>query len=186
MRLQRGGLGMKNQTAFILGMAAALSISLAVTHCNRDKPVQPTKISESAILYEMAVTERKQAERYLDSARQIKAARDTLYITRTRYITKWDSIIRQLPPSEILPARLDSCLEVGEIVLGELKACDSTVYLQGIAITHLTTANERLDSSRTELAQHLDYVNREVVKQRNAKRLAWLVAAVAVVVGMAF
>jgi hypothetical protein len=177
---------MKNQTAFFLGATAALSICLAVTHCNRDKPVQPTKISDSAILHEMAVTERKQAERYLDSARQIKAVRDTLYITRTRTITKWDSIIRQLPPSEILPARLDSCLEVGEIVLGELKACDSAVYLQGIAIAHLTTANERLDSSRTELAEHLDYVNREVVKQRNAKRLAWVVVGVAVVVGMVF
>jgi hypothetical protein len=164
----------------------ALSICLAVTHCNRDKPAQPTKISDSAILYEMAVNERKQAERYLDSAAALQRQRDTLYVTRTRYVTKWDSIIRQLPPSEILPARLDSCLEVGEIVLGELKACDSTVYIQGIAITHLTTANEQLDSSRTELAEHLDSVNREVVKQRNAKRLAWVVAAVVVVVGMVF
>jgi hypothetical protein len=164
----------------------ALSICLAVTHCNRDNPVQPTKISDSAILYEMAVNERKQAERYLDSAAALQRQRDTLYVTRTRYVTKWDSIIRQLPPDQIIPARLDSCLEVGEIVLGELKACDSTVYIQGIAITHLTTANERLDSSRSELAEHLDYVNREVVKQRNAKRLAWVVAAVVVVVGMVF
>jgi hypothetical protein len=164
----------------------ALSICLAVTHCNRDKPAQHTKISDSAILYEMAVNERKLAERYLDSAAALQRQRDTLYVTRTRYVTKWDSIIRQLPPDQIIPARLDSCLEVGEIVLGELKACDSTVYIQSLAITHLTTANEQLDSSRTELAEHLDSVNREAVKQRNAKRLAWVVAAVVVVVGMVF
>ena len=157
-----------------------------MTYCNRDKPAQPAKISESAILYEMAVTERKQAERYLDSAKQLQAKRDTLYITRTRTITKWDSIIRTLPPSEILPARLDSCLEVGEIVLGELAACDSTVYIQSLAIGHLTTANERLDSSRSELASHLDYVNREVVKQRNGKRFAWVVAGIVAVAAIIF
>jgi hypothetical protein len=176
----------KHLTSFILGATAAFSICLAVTHCNRDKPVQPTKISESAIVYEMAVTERKQAQRYLDSAAALQSKRDTLYITRTRVITKWDSIIPTLPPDEVLPARLDSCLEVGEIVLSELASCDSVLEYQMAAIGHLKTANERLDSSRTELAEHLDYVNREVVKQRNSKRLAWVVAGVLAVMGMVF
>jgi hypothetical protein len=169
-----------------LALTALIAVGISVRHCNRDKPLQPTKISHSRILYEMAVTERKQAQRYLDSAAALQSKRDTLYITRTRVITKWDSIIRTLPPDEVLPSRLDSCLEVGEIVLSELASCDSVVEYQVAAISHLKTANERLDSSRSELAEHLDYVNREVVKQRNAKRLAWVVAGVVAVAAIVF
>lgn len=177
---------MNNQTAFLLGAFTCFTLCLIFTQCDRDKPLQPAKISESVILYEMAVAERKQAEKYLDSAARLQAKRDTLYITRTRTITKWDSLIRTLPPNEILPARLDSCIEVGQIVLGELASCDSVVEYQATAIGHLSTANDRLDSSRTELAGYLDQVNREVVKQRNGKRLAWVVVGIVAVAAIVF
>jgi hypothetical protein len=85
----------------------------------------------------MAVSERKQAKLLLDSVSLLKKKRDTLYITRTRTITKWDSIIRTFPADQVLPVRLDSCLEVGGIVLTELASCDSVVEYQGKIINHL-------------------------------------------------
>jgi hypothetical protein len=124
----------------------------------------------------MAVTERKQAKLLLDSVSLMQRERDTLYITRTRTITKWDSLIRTIPPDEVIPVRLDSCLEVGGIVLTELAACDSVMVFQDKIINHLEAGLVKMDSSRTELANHLDHVNREVVNQRNQKRLAWITA----------
>ena len=156
-------------TAFIL-------TSIAVHQCDRDSAPQPSKISESVILYEMAVTERKQAKLLLDSVSVLQRERDTLYITRTRTITKWDSLIRTLPPDEAIPVKLDSCLEVGEIVLTELAACDSVVDYQYKIINHLEAGFVKMDSSRSELGRHLDHVNREVVNQRNQKILAWITA----------
>jgi hypothetical protein len=160
----------------ILAVTAFILISIAVHQCDRDSAPQGTKISESVILYEMAVSERKQAKLLLDSVSLLESKRDTLYITRTRTITKWDSIIRTLPADEAIPVRLDSCLEVGEIVLAELASCDSVVEYQGKIINHLEAGFVKMDSSRTELANHLDHVNREVVNQRNQKRLAWITA----------
>jgi hypothetical protein len=160
----------------IFSLTALILISIAVHQCDRDSAPQPTKISESAILYEMAVAERKQAKLLLDSVSLLQRERDTLYITRTRTITKWDSLIRTLPADEAIPIRLDSCLEVGEIVLAELTACDSVVEYQGKIISHLEAGFDKMDSSRTELAGYLDEVNREVARQRNQKRLAWIAA----------
>ena len=160
----------------ILLLTAFILTSIAVHQCDRDSAPQPSKISESVILYEMAVTERKQAKLLLDSVSLLQRERDTLYITRTRTITKWDSLIRTLPADEALPVRLDSCLEVGGIVLTELAACDSIVEYQDKIINHLEAGFVKMDSSRTELGKHLDHVNREVVNQRNQKRLAWITA----------
>jgi len=162
----------------IFAVTAFILISIAVHQCDRDSAPQPTKISESVILYEMAVEERKQAKMLLDSVSLLNEKRDTLYITRTRTITKWDSLIRTLPEDQAIPVRLDSCLEVGGIVLTELAACDSVVEYQDKIINHLEAGFVKMDSSRTELGKHLDYVNREVVNQRNQKRLAWITAGV--------
>ena len=160
----------------ILVLTAFILTSIAVHQCDRDSAPQPTRISESVILYEMAVSERKQAKLLLDSVSLLQSKRDTLYITRTRVITKWDSLIRTLPADQALPVRLDSCLEVGGIVLTELAACDSVVEYQYKIINHLEAGFVKMDSSRSELAKHLDHVNREVVNQRNQKRLAWITA----------
>lgn len=170
----------------ILALTAFILISIAVHQCDRDSAPQPTRISESVILYEMAVSERKQAQLYLDSAATLQRKRDTLYITRTRVITKWDSVIRTLPPDEALPVRLDSCLEVGGVVLTELAACDSVVEYQVQIINHLEAGFVKMDSSRIELAKHLDHVNREVVNQRNQKRLAWIAAGVIALIGIIY
>jgi hypothetical protein len=160
----------------IFALTALILISIAVHQCNRDSAPQPTKISESAILYEMAVAERKQAKLLMDSVSLLNEKRDTLYITRTRTITKWDSLIRTLPSDQVLPVRLDSCLEVGGIVLSELASCDSVVEYQVQIISHLEAGFDKMDSSRSELAGYLDEVNREVARQRNQKRLAWIAA----------
>jgi hypothetical protein len=134
----------------------------------------------------MAVSERKQAKLLLDSVSLLEKKRDTLYITRTRTITKWDSLIRTFPADQVLPARLDSCLEVGGIVLSELASCDSVVEFQAKIINHLEAGFLKIDSSRTELAGYLDEVNREVVRQRNQKRLAWIAAGVFALMGIIY
>jgi hypothetical protein len=170
----------------IFAVTALILISIAAHQCNRDNAPQPTKISESAILYEMAVNERKQAKILLDSVSLLNEKRDTLYITRTRTITKWDSLIQTLPADQSLPVRLDSCLEVGEIVLAELSACDSVVEYQGKIINHLEAGFDKMDSSRTKLAGYLDEVNREVARQRNQKRLAWIAAGAFALMGIIY
>jgi hypothetical protein len=170
----------------ILAVTALIFISIAVHQCNRDSAPQPTKISESAILYEMAVAERKQAKILLDSVSLLEKKRDTLYITRTRTITKWDSIIQTLPADQVLPVRLDSCLEVGGIVLAELTSCDSVLEFQAQIINHLEAGFLKIDSSRSELAGYLDEVNREVARQRNQKRLAWIAAGVIALMGIIY
>jgi len=170
----------------IFAVTAFILISIAVHQCDRDSAPQPTKISESVILYEMAVSERKQAKLLLDSVSLLQRERDTLYITRTRTITKWDSLIRTLPADQAIPIRLDSCLEVGGIVLAELTACDSVVKFQGKIINHLEAGFLKIDSSRSELAGYLDEVNREVVNQRNQKRLAWIAAGVIALMGIIY
>jgi hypothetical protein len=170
----------------ILAVTAFILISIAVHQCNRDSAPQPTKISESAILYEMAVAERKQAKLLLDSVSLLQRERDTLYITRTRTITKWDSLIRTFPADQVLPVRLDSCLEVGGIVLTELTACDSVVEYQAQIINHLEAGFLKIDSSRTKLAGYLDEVNREVARQRNQKRLAWIAAGAFALMGIIY
>jgi hypothetical protein len=43
-----------------------------------------------------------------------------------------------------------------------------------------------MDSSRTELAGYLDEVNREVARQRNQKRLAWIAAGVIALMGIIY
>jgi len=170
----------------IFAVTAFILISIAVHQCNRDNAPQPTKISESVILYEMAVSERKQAKLLLDSVSLLEKKRDTLYIIRTRVITKWDSIIRTLPSDQSIPVRLDSCLEVGGIVLAELTACDSVVEYQVQIINHLEAGFLKIDSSRTELAGYLDEVNREVARQRNQKRLAWIAAVAFALMGIIY
>ena len=172
------------RTIFVL--TALILFGIAVHQCNRDSAVEPAKISDSVILYEMAVEERKQAKIFMDSVSLLQRERDTLYITRTRVITKWDSLIRTLPADEVLPVRLDSCLEVGAIVLTELATCDSVVEYQVQIINHLEAGFVKMDSRRTELAGYLDQVNKEVVRQRNGKRLAWLVAGVVAVAAIVF
>jgi hypothetical protein len=170
----------------ILVLTALILTSMAIHQCNRDDVPQPAGVSESVILYEMAVRERERAEMLLDSVSTLEVKRDTLYITRTKTITKWDSLIQTLPADEALPLRLDSCLEVGEIVLSELAACDSVVEYQVQVIDHLEAGFLQMDSSRTELAKHLDSVNREVVHQRNQKRLAWITAGVIALVAIVY
>jgi hypothetical protein len=170
----------------IFAVTAFILISIAVHQCDRDNAPQPTKISESVILYEMAVSERKQAKLLLDSVSLLQRERDTLYITRTRTITKWDSLIRTFPADQVLPVRLDSCLEVGGIVLAELTSCDSIVEYQVQIINHLEAGFLKIDSSRSELAGYLDEVNREIARQRNQKRLAWIAAGVIALMGIIY
>jgi hypothetical protein len=134
----------------------------------------------------MAVSERKQAKLLLDSVSLLEKKRDTLYIIRTRVITKWDSLIRTFPSDQVTPVRLDSCLEVGGIVLAELTACDSVLEFQAQIINHLEAGFVKMDSSRSELAGYLDEVNREVARQRNQKRLAWIAAGVIALMGIIY
>jgi hypothetical protein len=70
--------------------------------------------------------------------------------------------------------------------LAELTACDSVVEYQGKIINHLEAGFDKMDSSRTKLAGYLDEVNREVARQRNQKRLAWIAAGVIALMGIIY
>jgi hypothetical protein len=60
------------------------------------------------------------------------------------------------------------------------------VEFQAKIINHLEAGFLKIDSSRTELAGYLDEVNREVVRQRNQKRLAWIAAGVFALMGIIY
>jgi hypothetical protein len=60
------------------------------------------------------------------------------------------------------------------------------VEYQGKIINHLEDGFLKIDSSRTELAGYLDEVNREVARQRNQKRLAWIAAGVIALMGIIY
>jgi hypothetical protein len=60
------------------------------------------------------------------------------------------------------------------------------VEYQGKIINHLEAGFLKIDSSRTKLAGYLDEVNREVARQRNQKRLAWIAAGAFALMGIIY
>jgi hypothetical protein len=119
----------------------------------------------------------KQAEAREDYQRGMSriVERDTLYLTRIQTAEVFKERIEKAPVDSVLPLRLDSCIQVGAIVLKELESAN-------LAAQDFEMAYLKSDSLVTELAGHLDAVNREVVIQR---RLKWVGIGVGLVVGFA-
>ena len=123
-----------------------------------------------------AHSEANKAESAREQAARIDTIRDTLYLTRTRTQIEWRELISITPPDSVVFVRLDSCLEVGSIVLSELALCDSASTLKDSALASYEVAFASIDSARVQENKRADKMKR----QRN-----WAIGAavVALIVG---
>ena len=118
---------------------------------------------------------RIEADSLLSVTVDFKALRDTAYIERTRTITRWRD---SAPRTDT--QRLDSCIEVGAVVLKELAYCDTALIncLASVRVEMSTrTITDTLFIDNAEQGKRID----KVTKQRNTWRV--ISAVLAVVVG---
>ena len=133
----------KTQTAFLIIIAALLiGIYLA---SERIKTLEAAVRTSEQV--QRAHNEAKRAEALSDASTRIDTIRDTIYRTRTRTEIVWRDHISITPPDSVVYVRLDSCLEVGGIVLQELALCDSSNTLKDSAILAYSNAVAGMDSA---------------------------------------
>lgn len=124
-----------------------------------------------------AQSEANKAESAREQSARIDTIRDTLYLTRTRTQIEWRDRISIAPPDSVVYVRLDSCIQVGSIVLRELALCDSASTLKDSALASYSVAFAGIDSARVQADKRADKMKR----QRN-----WAIGAavVALIVGV--
>lgn len=152
-------------TAFVL--LAVVSVHLAL-----DKPAQVVIDTSASEL--RAKTQLAEAQRTLRLAEAIQTERDTVYLERVEIQEKWRIKVER--SGNAIPVRLDSCIQVGTIVLKELQLCNDESELYKSAAIQAQSAFLSLDTALTQS-------KRAERKQRNRKAL-WrsVSAALAVVV----
>ena len=133
----------KTQTAFLI-IIAALFIGIYLAS-ERIKTLERNVAAYEVIT--RAHNEAKRAEALSDASTRIDTIRDTIYRTRTRTEIVWRDRIVNTPPDSVVYVRLDSCLEIGGIVLHELALCDSSNTLKDSAIASYALAVAGMDSA---------------------------------------
>ena len=162
---------MKHTPYIIIALLIAF-IYFLQSQNNRNQMQQETAIS---ILRDSVQHARQSAQRYRalsdlqrDRMASFQAVRDTIYQERVRVVTRWRD-----KPAQSDSERLDSCVEVGSIVLLELAACDSALTACKGALTLTDTAYIYIDSAVVTL-QRIDTIQAErlakVTKQRDRAR----------------
>ena len=136
----------KTQTAFLI-IIAALIIGIYLAS-ERIKTLERNVAAYEVI--SRAHNEAKRAEALSDASTRIDTIRDTIYRTRTKTEIVWRDRISITPPDSVVYVRLDSCLEVGGIVLHELALCDSSNTLKDSAILAYSNAVAGMDSARVK------------------------------------
>ena len=126
-----------------------------------------------------AKTQVAEAQRTLRLAEAMTSQRDTVYLERVEIQEKWRIKVEQ--SGNAIPVRLDSCIQVGTIVLKELQLCNDESELYKSAAIQAQSAYYSLDTALTQS-------KRAERKQRNRKALwrsvAGALAVVVVVVGV--
>lgn len=152
-------------TAFVL--LAVVSVGIAL-----DKPARVVIDTSASEL--RAKTQLDEAKRTLRLAEAMESQRDTVYLERVEIQEKWRIKVEQ--SGNAIPVRLDSCIQVGTIVLKELQLCNDESELYKVASIQAQSAFLSLDTALTQS-------KRAERKQRNRKAL-WrsVSAALAVVV----
>jgi len=165
---------------YLLYTALAIIIAYLLFRLHADNSTKSNQIDSLTWIAEhhkQAADRHKQAaNKWFDEAMTAKARRDTIYGERVRVVTQWRE---RAPQSD--SKRLDSCIEVGAIVLRELEACDSAYSLLINSHSHQDSAIVRLDS--VVIIQEVIIGDvRQLTKQRDRARW-WAVAGWAVAVG---
>lgn len=151
--------------AFVL--LAVVSVFIAL-----DKPAQVVIDTSASEL--RAKTQLAEAQRTMRLAQAMESQRDTVYLKRLEIQEKWRIKVEQ--SGNAIPVRLDSCIQVGTIVIKELQLCNNESVLYKVAAIQIQSAYYSLDTALTQS-------KRAERKQRNRKLLWRSVAgALAVVV----
>lgn len=119
----------------------------------------------------IAQNERNEAERHSIEVTRIDTLRSVVYRDRIRAEVVFRDIIQQTPPDSVVYARLDSCVQVGSLVLRELELSDS-------ARLHLDSV---VFAMRSVVSQGDSALVKERVKSERLKRQRNLAIGAAVI-----
>jgi len=121
--------------------------------------------------------ERNEAERHVIQVTRIDTLRSVVYRDRVRAEVVFRELIQQTPPDSVVYTRLDSCVQVGSLVLRELELSDSARLHLDSALFQLRSVVAQVDSA---LVKERVKSNR-LRRQRNAAIGA---AVIALIVGV--
>ena len=124
-----------------LFIAAIIGLILTEAKINRLE----AQLSNSA--EKLAQIERNEAERHTIEATRIDTLRSVVYRDRVRTQTEWRELIRQTPTDSVVYARLDSCIQVGSLVLTELALADSARLHLDSALFQMRSVVHQVDSA---------------------------------------
>lgn len=115
----------------------------------------------------------EQPKRHYERGQAAIHTRDTLYVNRIETAKAFKERIESAPKDSVMPLRLDSCIQVGMIVLKELESAN-------LAADEFKMAYVQMDSAYTQKVEQLE---KEVIVERRWKRIAWGVVVVVAVIG---
>ena len=157
---------------YILFLAFALfALIRSQTHIDRLE----AKLHETN--EKIAQNERNEAERHSIEVTRIDTIRSVVYHDRVRAEVVFRDLIQQTQPDSVVYARLDSCVQVGSLVLRELELSDSARVHQDSVVFAMREVVTQVDSALVK----------ERVKAARMKRqrnLAIGAAVVALIVGV--
>ena len=130
-----------------LTILSALFIAAIIALICTEAKINELEAQLSAIGDKRAHSEANKAETISTQAARIDTIRDTMYVTRVRTQIEWRDLISIAPPDSVVYVRLDSCIQVGAIVLEELALCDSASTLKDSALLAYSGAFASLDSA---------------------------------------
>lgn len=119
----------------------------------------------------IAQSERNEAERHTIEVTRIDTLRSVVYRDRVRAEVVFRDLIQQTPVDSQVYARLDSCIQVGSLVLRELELSDSARLHQDSVVFAMRSVVTQVDSALVK----------ERVKAARMKRQRNLAVGVAVV-----
>ena len=95
----------------------------------------------------IAQIERNEAERHVIQVTRIDTLRSVVYRDRVRAEVVFRELIQQTPPDSVVYTRLDSCVQVGSLVLRELELSDSARLHLDSALFQLRSVVAQVDSA---------------------------------------
>lgn len=127
---------------YILFLAFALfALIRSQAHINRLEAI----LAESSD--KVAHIERNAVERHVIESVRIDTLRSVVYRDRIRTQIEWRDIIQQAPADSQVYVRLDSCVQVGSLVLRELALSDSARIQLDSALFKMRSVVTQVDSA---------------------------------------
>lgn len=130
-----------------LNILSALFIAAIIGLIWTEAKINELEAQLSNSVEKLAQIERNEAERHTIEVTRIDTLRSVVYRDRVRTQTEWREIIRQTPTDSLVYARLDSCTQVGSLVLTELALSDSARLHLDSALFQMRSVVNQVDSA---------------------------------------